>query len=90
MNFWQKLYAKDIYNLNYQKLVSNKDEEIKKIINFCELDWEEACLFPERNRKSVSTASVSQVRSPIYKTSVNSWEKYSDKLQSINEVLNQD
>lgn len=90
MNFWQKLYAKDIYNLDYQKLVSNKDEEIKKIINFCELDWEEACLFPERNRKSVSTASVSQVRSPIYKTSVNSWEKYSDKLQSINEVLNKD
>ena len=34
MNFWQKLYAKDIYNLDYQKLVSNKDEEIKKIINF--------------------------------------------------------
>ena len=87
INFWKKLYPKNIYSLNYQTLVDNKDEEIKKLIKFCGLEWEESCLFPEKNNRSVSTASLSQVRSPIYKSSVKNWEKFSDKLSSLKTIL---
>ena len=81
MNFWEKLYFNKIYNLKYETLVENKESEIKKILKFCELDWEENCLFPEKNKKIVSTASLSQIRSPIYKSSIKGWENYSDNLR---------
>ena len=81
MNFWEKLYFDRIYNLKYETLVENKESEIKKILKFCELDWEENCLFPEKNKKIVSTASLSQIRSPIYKSSIKGWENYSDNLR---------
>ena len=86
-DFWNKLYPNIIYNLNYQKLVDDKDSEIKKIIKFCNLSWEENCLFPEKNKRSVSTRSLSQVRSPIYKSSVRSWEKFSEKLDVLKRIL---
>jgi hypothetical protein len=88
INFWKKLYPETIYNLNYQKLVDSKNEEIRKLIKFCNLEWEEDCLYPEKNIKSVSTASLSQVRSPIYKSSVKNWEKFSDKLISLKTIIN--
>tara|TARA_B100000902_G_C27282927_1_gene902848 strand:+ start:421 stop:1986 length:1566 start_codon:yes stop_codon:yes gene_type:complete len=86
-NLWGELYKDSIYNLDYKKLVSNKDEEIKRIIEFCNLNWEDNCLFPEKNEKSVSTASLSQVRSPIYKTSIKNWERFSDKLVVLEKIL---
>ena len=87
MNFWKKSFSKNIYNLDYQQLVTNKEIEIKKIINFCELKWDDNCLKPEENKKSVSTASLSQVRSPIYKSSIKNWENYSSKLNVLKEII---
>ena len=83
INFWKNRYPNEIYSLNYQKLVEDKNNEIKKLIEYCELDWENTCLFPEKNKKNVSTASLSQVRSPIYKSSVKNWEKFSEKLKPL-------
>ena len=83
INFWKNRYPNEIYSLNYQKLVEGKNDEIKKLIEYCELDWEDNCLFPEKNKKNVSTASLSQVRSPIYKSSVKNWEKFSEKLKPL-------
>ena len=87
IKFWKKLYPGSIYNLNYQALVDNKDLEIRKLIKFCNLDWDENCLFPEKNSRSVSTASLSQIRSPIYKSSVKGWEKFSKKLNVLKGIL---
>ena len=67
--------------------MNNKKEEIKKIIEFCELEWDENCLNPEKNKKSVSTASLSQVRSPIYKSSLKNWENFSGKLGELKKIL---
>ncbi len=88
MNFWKNLFDQNIYNISYEELVKNKDSEIKKIINFCDLDWDDNCLKPEDNKKSVSTASLSQVRSPIYKSSIKNWENYSNKLNKLKKILN--
>lgn len=83
INFWKNRYPNEIYSLNYQKLVEDKNNEIKKLIEYCELNWEDTCLFPEKNKKNVSTASLSQVRSPIYKSSVKNWEKFTEKLKPL-------
>ena len=87
IQFWVNLFSEKIYNLDYENLVNNKKEEIKKIIEFCELEWDENCLNPEKNKKSVSTASLSQVRSPIYKSSLKNWENFSGKLGELKKIL---
>ena len=87
IRFWINLFSEKIYNLDYENLVNNKKEEIKKIIEFCELEWDENCLNPEKNKKSVSTASLSQVRSPIYKSSIKNWENFSEKLGELKKIL---
>ena len=65
----------------------DKESEIRKILNFCELEWDEKCLNPNKNSKTpIRTVSVSQARQPIYRSSVNSsgnFDKYLEKMYSI-------
>ena len=52
-------------------LISNTTKEIKELINFCELDWENNCLEHYKNKKTIRTVSAAQARKPIYKDSMN-------------------
>ena len=76
MKFWQSLYAEKIYNLDYEKLTTEQDTEIKKLIEYLNLDFEEDCLSPQKNERTVRTASQQQVRERIYKGSSQAWRKY--------------
>ena len=80
MTFWNSIYKDKIYNISYEKLTDNPEEEIKKLIKYCGLDWEENCLNFHKNKKSVTTASLAQIREPIYKSSVKNWENYLEKV----------
>ena len=44
MKFWNEKYPGEIFNISYEKLISDNEEEIKRLIKYCELDWEEDCL----------------------------------------------
>ena len=87
MKFWKTKIPNFIYDLNYEKLVQDKESEIRKILNFCELEWDEKCLNPNKNSKTpIKTVSIVQARQPIYKSSLNSsdnYEKYLSKMFSI-------
>ena len=87
MDFWSKQFKDKIYHLDYEKIVNNSEDEIKKIINYCGIDWDENCLTFYKNKKSVSTASLAQVRSPIYKSSIKKWENYSEDLKQLKKLL---
>ena len=50
----------------------------KKLIKYCELDWDEDCLKHYNNNSPIKTASVNQVRKPIYNSSINLFDKYSE------------
>ena len=87
MKFWKTKIPNFIYDLDYDKLVQDKESEISKILNFCELEWDEKCLSPDKNSKTpIKTVSIAQARQPIYKSSLNSsdnYEKYLSKMFSI-------
>ncbi len=87
MNHWEKLFDKRIFEVNYEKFTSNFEEEVKKLLSFCKLEWSQNCVEFYKNKKSVSTSSLAQVRQPIYKTSIASWKNYSDKLNELNKIL---
>ena len=76
MDFWQSEYSDRIYNLNYEKLTTNQESETRKLIDLLGLDWEEACLSPHKNKRSVRTASQQQVRQKVYQGSSEAWRKY--------------
>ena len=83
MKFWNKYFSNKIYDLNYENLVTNSEEEIKNLIKFCELNWDPNCLKHYENKRLIKTVSFNQARKPIYKSAIksaNKYEKYLDKL----------
>jgi Flp pilus assembly protein TadD len=80
MQFWEERYGYRIYNLNYDTLTNNQEDETKKVIQYSGLEWEEKCLAPQNNMRSVSTASCVQIRQKIYQGSSQKWKMFSPYL----------
>ncbi|MAI02757.1 MAG: hypothetical protein CMP40_02880 [Rickettsiales bacterium] len=76
MEFWKNSLDTKIYDLDYEVLVENQDSETRKLIAFLNLDWDENCLSPHTNSRSISTASNIQVRKKVYQGSSQQWKKF--------------
>ena len=87
LNFWNKYFYNKIYNISYEKLVKNQKEEVVKLLNYCDLDWDDDCMTFYKNKKTVATASLAQVRSPIYKSSVSQWKNFSTEIEKLTDIL---
>ena len=87
MNFWLNAFPGFIYEANYEKVINNPELKIKEILRFCELTWEDNCLEFHKNKNPIKTMSTVQARQPIYKSSVNSYEKFSPFLEEINKII---
>lgn len=88
MKFWHKLYPEKIYELDYEMLTENQEEETRKLLEYCELSWEDGVLEPHKNKRAISTASNQQIRQKVYKGSSQAWKKYEKYLQPLIEELN--
>lgn len=84
MKFWTFKLKDSIYNINYENLIRNKNTEVKKLLDFCELDLDENCFNHHRSTKTpIKTVSISQARSQIYSSSINKNEYYKKNLQTM-------
>ena len=63
MKFWQSQYDNRIYNLNYEKLTIEQEKETRKLINHLKLNWQDACLSPHNNKRSMGRTSFSTTTS---------------------------
>ena len=87
MNFWSDLFPGTIYEATYEKIIDNSQYEIKEIIKFCNLPWEDNCLKFHKNKTPIKTMSTAQARQPIYKSSINSYDKFSSFLEDLNKNI---
>jgi len=87
MMHWKSTFGDRIYQSNYEELVANQESCSKDMLNFLELDWEEQCLSFYESERLVRTASITQVRQPIYTKSVKKWERYSKSIPELFEPL---
>lgn len=87
MDYWQELLPGKILTLQYEKNVTDFENQVCTLLEFCELPWEDACLRYWETDRPVRTASSEQVRQPIYTGSINYWRNYEDKLGELIEVL---
>ena len=87
MKHYKKEFRTQIYDLNYDELVTNPLEEIKSLILWLGWEWNELYLSPHLNNRKVFTRSNVQVRSPINSKSVRGWKNYKDMLKPSIEIL---
>jgi tetratricopeptide (TPR) repeat protein len=83
MSYWHELYPNKIYDICYEDLTTNQEEETRKLLDYCGLDWDKNCLDFHKNTRAVKTASVLQVRKKIYKGSSQAWKEHEAYLQPL-------
>ena len=87
MNFWRDFFPESIYEVKYEKIIENPQQKIKEMLDFCGLPWEVDCLHFHKNKTPIKTMSTAQARQPIYKSSINSYEKFSSFLEDLNKNI---
>ena len=73
--------------MDYESVVEDIEAEARRILDFIGLPWDPACLEFYKTKRPVRTASVNQVRQPIYKTSAGRWKKHEAQLQPLLSAL---
>lgn len=86
MLFWNNLLQNEIYHCEYENLVMNKEDETRKLINFCNLEWEDQCIDHTKNKSSIKTVSIYQARKPIYTSSIKLSDNYLDYLDFLKKL----
>ncbi len=87
MSFWRELFPTGIYDICYEDLTVNQEEETRGLLEFCGLEWEEKCLDFHKTKRVVATASAAQVREEMYTGSSEAWRKYENHLQPLIKAL---
>lgn len=84
MIHWRKKLPADRFTeVHYENIVYEQEEETRRLLSFCCLDWNEACLRFHENEAPVSTASSVQVRQPLYSGSIGRWKRYGDTFDAL-------
>jgi len=90
MAHWQKVLPPNaFYTVRYEALVDDPETQSRALLDHCGLEWDEACLSFHTAKRRVRTASVTQVRSPVYLSSVQKWRHYESHLGPMLLVLEQ-
>ena len=87
MDHWDEVLPGKVYRVFYENIVENQEEETKKLLEFCNLSFEEKCLKFYETKRAVKTASSEQVRQPIYRKSINHWKNYEPFLEELKKGL---
>ena len=83
MNFWHEQFPGKIYDICYEDLTTNQEDETRNLLEYCELDWDEKCLNFHKNKRAVKTASSIQVREKMYQGSSDAWRKYEAHIKPL-------
>ncbi|MDP6189389.1 MAG: sulfotransferase, partial [Gammaproteobacteria bacterium] len=83
MAHWREVFPGRLYEIQYENLVADQQAETEKLLQHCNLDWENACLEFYRSKRKVTTSSAYQVRQPMHNKSVGLWQRYGGGLQPL-------
>jgi hypothetical protein len=87
MDHWRAVLPVSIHEVDYEEIVADLEPVARRLVSACGLDWEPACLEFHRTQRPVRTASVVQVRQPVYKQSAGRWKNYETTLAGLFAVL---
>lgn len=87
MGLWQRLFPGRVLELRYEKLVDGLEEESRRLLEHCRLEWSADCLRFHENTSAVATPSATQVRQPIYRNALGRWRAYERHLLPVREFF---
>jgi tetratricopeptide (TPR) repeat protein len=87
MDHWHEVLPGKVLDVHYEEVVADLGGQVRRILEYCGLEWEQSCLRFHETSRSVKTASSEQVRRPIYSSAVNTWRRYERHLGALIEVL---
>ena len=87
MCHWDEVLPGQVLRVQYETVVDDLEAEVRRILAFCELPFEQSCVNFHETQRAVRTASSEQVRQPIYKGSVATWRRFGERLDGLREVL---
>lgn len=87
MEHWQTVLPGKIHKIDYESLVNDIDGESRKLVEFCNLEWQEQCLKFYENKEASTTASTVQVRQPVYQSSVGKWRRVREQMQPVVDII---
>jgi tetratricopeptide (TPR) repeat protein len=83
MDHWRAVLPAPIHEIRYEEIVADLEPAARRLVAACGLDWDPACLEFHRTKRPIRTASVTQVRQPIYRRSVDRWKNYENESPEL-------
>ena len=87
MDYWHEVLPGRCLTVQYEDMVTHFDDQVRRLLDYCELPWEANCARFWETERPVRTASSEQVRQPVYTRSIHFWRNYADKLAELIDVL---
>ena len=89
MTHWQQVLPGIMHTISYETLVTDIATQSKALLDYCDLQWQPQCGEFEKNTSASTTASASQVRQPVYTSSVGKWKHFEQQLSSVKTLFEQ-
>jgi tetratricopeptide (TPR) repeat protein len=83
MDHWQQLFPNEILLVNHEDVVSDTHAQIVRMLDFCGLEFEQACVDFHKSKRAVKTPSAQQVRQPIYSSGLAQWKNFQPYLSEL-------
>lgn len=87
MDHWDAVLPGKILRVRYENVVADLETQVRRLLDFCNLPFEESCINFHQTERAVRTASSEQVRQPIFKSGVDQWEHFSAYLDPLRAKL---
>ena len=90
MAHWQQVLPDFVLTVNHEDVVDNLEKQVRRILDFCGLAFEQSCIDFHKTKRNIKTPSSEQVRQPIYKSATEQWRHFEQHLAPLKKVLNND
>jgi len=87
MDHWDKVLPGKVLRVQYEDVVADLDTQVRRILDYCGLDFEDSCISFHETERSVRTPSSEQVRQPIYQSGVDQWKNFEANLEPLKNAL---
>ena len=87
MDHWHNALPNRILEVNYESVVADLESQVRRLLDHCNLPFEESCIRFHETERAVRTASAQQVRQPIYRTGIAHWQNYEEWLEPLKQAI---
>jgi hypothetical protein len=87
MEHWRRVLPLPMLEIDYEEVVAGLEPAARRLVAWCGLEWDRACLAFHQNKRVVRTASMTQVREPLYRRSLQRWKSYRDEIAPLLRIL---